>query len=99
MALWAREALRGLDLGDARREARLLKVVSDLAARAGQSVPSACGDWAATKACYRLFDSDEWTREALFAAAGAGTAERRGRAVGPGRPAGGDPSGDGWRSA
>ena len=58
MAAWAAEAMRGVGLGDQRLERRLLKLMSDLAARYAVSLPQACGDWAATKAAYRFFDNE-----------------------------------------
>ncbi|MCC7492130.1 MAG: IS4 family transposase, partial [Fimbriimonadaceae bacterium] len=58
MAQWACEAMRGVDLGDPRRNRRLLQLLSDLAARYEVSLPQACGDWAATKAAYRFLDND-----------------------------------------
>ncbi len=56
----------GLELGDARRTRRLIKLVEDLSARPTGSIPVASGGWAETKAAYRLLDNPalEW-REML----------------------------------
>ena len=55
-----------LELGDARRTRRLIKLVEDLSARPTGSIPVASGGWAETKAAYRLLDNPalEW-REML----------------------------------
>ncbi|NMQ06669.1 transposase, partial [Candidatus Accumulibacter phosphatis] len=51
---WAAEEFKDLDLGDARRTRRLIKLVDDLSAQPTGSIPVACGGWAETKAAYRL---------------------------------------------
>ena len=55
-----------LELGDARRTRRLIRLVEDLAAHPLGSIPVASGGWAETKAAYRLLDNPalEW-RELL----------------------------------
>ena len=52
----------GVELGDARRTRRLIKLVEDLSARPTGSIPVASGGWAETKAAYRLLDNPavEW---------------------------------------
>ena len=59
---WVVEELSGLELGDARRNRRLIKLVEDLAAQPTSSIPLASGGWAETKAAYRLLDNPalEW---------------------------------------
>lgn len=76
MARWAVEALRGLDLGDARRARRLVDLVGRLAANVGESLPQACGSWAAAKAAYRFFDNDQVDPEAIREALALACAER-----------------------
>jgi hypothetical protein len=63
---WAREEFKDLELGDARRTQRLIKLVDDLSAQPTGSIPLACGGWPETKAAYRLLDNPavEW-REIL----------------------------------
>lgn len=62
---WAAEELRQLDLGDARLNRRVVRLVTDLAAQPAVSVPQACGDWATTKAAYRLWDHPQVTPAAI----------------------------------
>ena len=52
----------GVELGDARRTRRLIKLVDDLSAQPTGSIPLACGGWSETKAAYRLLDNPavEW---------------------------------------
>ena len=59
---WAAEELAGLELGDERRNRRLMKLMEDLAAQPTASIPLASGGWAETKAAYRLLDNPalEW---------------------------------------
>lgn len=64
---WVVEEFGGLDLGDKRREGRVLEVVTHLAGRPGASLPAACGDLAQLKATYRLLDNAAVRREALLA--------------------------------
>jgi len=56
----------GIELGDARRTRRLIKLVEDLSAQPTGSIPLASGGWAETKAAYRLLDTEalDW-RELL----------------------------------
>ena len=56
----------GLELGDARRTRRLIRLVEDLSAQPLGSIPVASGGWAETKAAYRLLNNPalEW-RERL----------------------------------
>ncbi|HIK08342.1 MAG TPA: IS4 family transposase [Trichormus sp. M33_DOE_039] len=57
MEKWAARELRYLDLGDKRRNKRLIKMVEDLGAQPTSSVPQACGSIAATTAAYDLWNS------------------------------------------
>lgn len=57
MERWAASELRYVNLGDARRNKRLIKLVEDLAAQPTSSVPQACGNIAATTAAYDLWSS------------------------------------------
>jgi len=63
---WAQVEFHDLELGDARRTARLIRLVDDLSAQPTGSIPLACGGWPETKAAYRLLDNPavEW-REIL----------------------------------
>ncbi|BAY98548.1 transposase [Tolypothrix tenuis PCC 7101] len=57
MEKWASEELRQADLGDARRNKRLIRIVEDLAAQPSASIPQACGNVAATTAAYDFWNS------------------------------------------
>ena len=63
---WAQVEFHDLELGDARRTARVIRLVDDLSAQPTGSIPLACGGWPETKAAYRLLDNPavEW-REIL----------------------------------
>jgi len=64
---WAAKELAYVDLGDKRLEARLVRIVESLAAHPTASVPEASGSWAATKATYRFWDSQQVSPEAIRA--------------------------------
>lgn len=57
MEEWAASELENVDLGDARRNKRLKRLVEDLASQPSCSVPQACGDVASTSAAYDLWNS------------------------------------------
>ena len=52
---WAQEELSGADLGDRRRNKRLVKIVEDLAAQPNESVPQASRDNAAMQGTYEFW--------------------------------------------
>jgi hypothetical protein len=56
-AEWAVEEMRYLHLSDNRLSARTQRVIGALSERPAQSVPEASGNWAATKAVYRLWSN------------------------------------------
>lgn len=68
MHSWAAEELRTVDLGDPRRNRRLIQLVEALAAHPAASLPEACSSWAATKAAYRFWDNPHISPEAIRAA-------------------------------
>lgn len=57
MEKWAAAELQQADLGDARRNKRLIRIVEDLASQPASSVPQACGNIAATTAAYDFWNS------------------------------------------
>lgn len=57
MKKWAESELQQADLGDARRNKRLIRIVEDLASQPSSSVPQACGNIAATSAAYDFWNS------------------------------------------
>jgi hypothetical protein len=57
MEKWASVELKQADLGDTRRNKRLVRIVEDLAVQPSSSVPQACGNIAATSAAYDFWNS------------------------------------------
>lgn len=57
MEKWAEQELQQADLGDLRRNKRLIRIVEDLASQPTSSVPQACGNMAATSAAYDFWSS------------------------------------------
>jgi hypothetical protein len=45
---------------------RAIKLIEQMAARVGASVPGACQDWASTKAAYRFFDNESVNEEEIL---------------------------------
>lgn len=58
---WVVEEFQTLDLGDTRRDARLIKILADLAPQPTVSLPTAVGGGRAeTEAVYRFFENDHF---------------------------------------
>lgn len=55
---WAEQEMRGLNLGDKRRNNRTVKLLEALSQQPGSSIPTACARPADQKAAYRHLDSD-----------------------------------------
>jgi len=66
--LWANQEFAALACSDARRKRRFVRVASDFLRNPTASVPASCGDWAGTKACYRLFDHEEIRADSILEA-------------------------------
>jgi hypothetical protein len=66
-ATWAEEEFGEADLGDVRRNARLVQLASVLGAQPSASLPDATADPAALKAAYRFFANDYVRAEAMLA--------------------------------
>lgn len=73
---WVRQEMKTLDLGHATREARILRMIEQFAARPSASIPKACASAADTKAAYRALESDETSAEAIRQAHAESTRER-----------------------
>ena len=56
---WAAAQVGGVDCGDARREARLVRLLGAMMRHPGQSLPQQCGQEAPLKAAYRLLECEE----------------------------------------
>lgn len=76
METWAQQEVGHAQLGDKRLSKRLVRMVTDLGNDPQASVPQACGDWAATKAAYRLWDHEQVSAEAIRAAHRESTVQR-----------------------
>lgn len=76
MQSWATWELRNVQLGDARLNRRLMKMVEDFAAQPESSVPQACGDWASTKGAYGLWRNPRVEPGAIISAHEQSTLER-----------------------
>lgn len=65
---WAKNEFATLKCKDVRIRKRFQRVASDFIQHPGASIPNSCKDWAGTKACYRLFDSDDIKVDAILSA-------------------------------
>lgn len=66
-ASWAQEQFGFAQLGDKRRNERLVKVATNLAANPSGTLPQAFPQWAELKAAYRLLDGKHVTFERVIA--------------------------------
>lgn len=73
---WAASELQYADLGDKRRNKRLVRLVEDLASQPHASVPQASGDLAATQAAYDFWSSPHIKAQAIREAHQKSTIER-----------------------
>ena len=64
---WSQHEFGTIHLGDKRLDARLIDVAEELSAYPQSAINAACGDWADTKAAYRLFDNEKVTAEKIIA--------------------------------
>lgn len=70
---WAAQQLDGVNCGDERREARLVKLLGAMMRHPGQSLPQQCGEEASLKAAYRLLECTELQPEAIVQSASGAT--------------------------
>jgi hypothetical protein len=73
---WAAQELATASFGDVRLSKRLVRIVADKLANPTASIPQASGDWAATKAAYRFFASEQVSPHAVRAAHAHATVQR-----------------------
>ena len=66
MPCWSQQEFETIDLGDKRLTQRLIDVAEELLASPQSAINAACGDWAAAKAAYRLFDNEKVTAETIL---------------------------------
>ena len=60
-ASWAKETFESCELGDVRRNQRLVKLAEQMAARPASSIPDQTETWGDCKAAYRFFDTEDVT--------------------------------------
>ena len=58
--------LETVNLGDQRLNERARRVLSQLGAQPGASIPAACGGWPETKGAYRLFEHARVTAQQVL---------------------------------
>lgn len=73
---WAEAEFEGIELGDARRNRRVIHLVERLAERPTASLPGACQGWGETQGAYRLFGNDAVAPLALLEPHRASTIQR-----------------------
>ncbi|MFB2971823.1 transposase DNA-binding-containing protein, partial [Aerosakkonema sp. BLCC-F183] len=73
---WAAEELKAAELGDKRRNKRLIKIVEDLASSPEESIPQASRDAAAVQGAYDFFDNPRIKASDILAAHTKSTIER-----------------------
>ncbi len=54
---WAESEFKTIDLGDARLNRRVIKIVETLGLAPGRTIPQAFQSWGSTKACYNFFSN------------------------------------------
>jgi hypothetical protein len=62
---WVNEQWENTDLGDSRRNKRAIKIAQSIIRKPDLSLPNQLEHWAALKAAYRFFNTEEITHEAL----------------------------------
>jgi len=67
MRSWIDQELAGCQFADARLGKRFGILMGQLSKGLGQTLPLACGDWAATKAAYRFLDNDRVSEAEILA--------------------------------
>src|SRR5438874_2808135 len=82
MDVWVERELDGCEFPDRRLKDRLGKLLGDLGRRIGGTIPTACQDWAATKAAYRFFSNPRVDEGVILAGHFAATKTRFAAAAG-----------------
>jgi hypothetical protein len=76
MDVWVEHEVGGGEFPDQRLKSRLGKLLGELGRRIGNTVPTACQDWAATKAAYRFFSNARVDEQIILAGHFAATKAR-----------------------
>lgn len=80
---WIQAELEFGEFPDKRIRTRCGKLLSDMASQIGHPIPSACQDWAATKAAYRLLDNPRVSEHTILSGHFAATQSRVQQCAGP----------------
>lgn len=83
MDVWVEREIEGCDFPDQRLKARLGTLIAKLGQKIGDTLPTACQDWAATKAAYRFFSNARVNESIILAGHFAATKSRIATAKGP----------------
>lgn len=83
MEVWVEREIEGCEFPDERLKTRLAKLLCELGQKIGETLPTACQDWAATKAAYRFFDNPRVDESTILAGHFAATKSRMAAAKGP----------------
>lgn len=83
MDVWVEREIEGCEFPDQRLKARLGRLLAKLGQKIGDTLPTACQDWAATKAAYRFFSNARVNESIILAGHFAATKSRIATAKGP----------------
>ncbi len=64
---WVEREIEGCEFPDERLKTRFGKLLGQLGKKIGAALPTACQDWAATKAAYRFFDNSRVDESIILA--------------------------------
>lgn len=82
MEVWVKSEVSECKFPDKRLSDRLVTLLSSLGEKIGDTIPTACRDWAATKAAYRFFSNPRIDEGAILSGHFASTAKRFSESVG-----------------
>lgn len=80
---WVEREIDGCEFPDERLKKRFGKLLGQLGEKIGSALPTACQDWAATKAAYRFFDNPRVDESIILTGHFAATKSRMAAAKGP----------------
>ena len=83
MDVWVEREIEGCEFPDERLKTRFGKLLGQLGKKIGAALPTACQDWAATKAAYRFFDNPRVDECIILAGHFAATSARMAATKGP----------------
>lgn len=67
MDVWVEHELQGCQFPDQRLRSRIGNVLGNLSGKIGDSIPTGCQDWAATKAAYRFLNNERVNEQEILA--------------------------------